>query len=190
MNQRQSNAQLTKTKVSQTAIKLFELKGFVNITVDEICAAAGVSTGTFYNVFKSKNDILNYIFEKVDTYFEEVVQPATQSGSIKERILLFFDFYADYNVQNGIRFTKSLYAVQSPLFIKLERGLLNVLRSLLADGVASQTLLLPMDIDDAVAFLLIHVRGIAYHWCLHDGKSDIRKTMHTHVEQLIKPWLV
>jgi len=68
---RQAQAQQTKDKVYQVAIELFETKGFENITVDEICKVANVSTGTFYNVFKSKYEILDRIFELADDYFNK-----------------------------------------------------------------------------------------------------------------------
>jgi AcrR family transcriptional regulator len=190
MNQRQYNAQLTKDKVYQSAIELFESKGFDNITVDEVCFNAGVSTGTFYNVFKSKNEILDIIFEKADTYFNEIVVPALQTGSTKEKILLFFDYYADYNLQCGIRFTKQLYAAQSKLFIKSGRSMQVILANLLEEGVTSQSLHLPMEIDDAVRFLFIHVRGLVYNWCLHDGEIDLKGMIQAHVGQLMDAWLI
>ena len=65
---------------------------FENITVSEICKQANVSTGTFYNVFKSKYEILNRIFELADIYFTDIVQPEIINLPYQEAILKYFDF--------------------------------------------------------------------------------------------------
>ena len=43
------------------AEKLFGLKGFSNVSVDEITARAGVAKGTFYNHFADRADVANHI---------------------------------------------------------------------------------------------------------------------------------
>lgn len=63
----------TQRKIYRKAIELIEKKGFHNITVAEICREAGVSIGSFYNCFPSKNAILDEIFKLADDYFIEVV---------------------------------------------------------------------------------------------------------------------
>ena len=46
-----------KEKIVQSAIRLMLDKGYAGTTVDEICENAGVSKGSFYHFFKSKEDI-------------------------------------------------------------------------------------------------------------------------------------
>lgn len=49
------------------ALKLFLAKGFSNTTVAEIMEGADLGTGTFYNHFRSKEDVLKYcLAEKID----------------------------------------------------------------------------------------------------------------------------
>lgn len=49
------------------ALKLFLAKGFSNTTVAEIMEGADLGTGTFYNHFQSKEDVLKYcLAEKID----------------------------------------------------------------------------------------------------------------------------
>lgn len=43
------------------AEELFGLKGFSNVSVDEITARAGVAKGTFYNHFADRADVANHI---------------------------------------------------------------------------------------------------------------------------------
>ncbi len=47
-----------KDQVAQLALDLFERKGYEQTTVDEICAAAGISRSTFFRYFPAKQDLL------------------------------------------------------------------------------------------------------------------------------------
>lgn len=56
-----------KKSISDMALQLFLAKGFSNTTVAEIMEGADLGTGTFYNHFQSKEDVLKYcLTEKID----------------------------------------------------------------------------------------------------------------------------
>ena len=50
----QQRSEETKSKIMESAIKLFSNKGFNSASVDDICAEAGISKGAFYHHFESK----------------------------------------------------------------------------------------------------------------------------------------
>lgn len=52
-----------KSLIIETATELFLKKGFYNTSIRDIIGASGVSIGTFYNYFKSKEDIFCYLYE-------------------------------------------------------------------------------------------------------------------------------
>ena len=59
MTSRQIRAEQTRAKVLEAGVKLIEEKGYSNISIKDIVAAAEVSIGTFYHYFDSK-DALYY----------------------------------------------------------------------------------------------------------------------------------
>jgi len=50
----QQRSEETRTKIIDSAIKLFSTRGFNTASVDDICAEAGISKGAFYHHFESK----------------------------------------------------------------------------------------------------------------------------------------
>jgi AcrR family transcriptional regulator len=50
----QQRSEETRTKILDSAIKLFSTRGYTAASVDDICAEAGISKGAFYHHFESK----------------------------------------------------------------------------------------------------------------------------------------
>ena len=53
----------TKQKITDAAILLYSERGFDNISMRDIASAVGITAGSIYNHFKSKQDILKGVYE-------------------------------------------------------------------------------------------------------------------------------
>jgi len=77
--------------IAEAAVKVIAREGFHNATIDKIAASAGVAVGTIYNYFSTKNDILDYIFqrefEKRKQYFLEIQKQGLHPLEQIKRIL-------------------------------------------------------------------------------------------------------
>ena len=56
----ETRAQVTREKLLKAAIKLVNRDGMKQLTVRNICDEAGLSTGSFYNLFSGKEDLISY----------------------------------------------------------------------------------------------------------------------------------
>lgn len=90
-----------KELIRTTAIELFAKKGYYNTTTPMIAEAAQISTGTIYNYFKNKEEILNYIFsvecKKCETFLanlEKADLPVT------EKFNSFIDKYYSFLLES------------------------------------------------------------------------------------------
>lgn len=54
-------SEITKKKILEGALKIFEEKGFAAATTKEIAQASGVAEGTIYKYYKSKDELLKAI---------------------------------------------------------------------------------------------------------------------------------
>jgi TetR/AcrR family transcriptional regulator, transcriptional repressor for nem operon len=64
-------------KIVQSARRLFNRRGFENVSVDQIMAAAGLTRGGFYSYFKSKSDL--YV-EALSCFFTDPNWKSTWHG--------------------------------------------------------------------------------------------------------------
>jgi AcrR family transcriptional regulator len=53
----QQRSEETRTKIIESAVKLFSNNGYNKASVDDICEEAGISKGAFYHHFKSKQEL-------------------------------------------------------------------------------------------------------------------------------------
>ena len=72
----------TRNKIMEAALELYAQRGYHNVTVDEIAAAAGVSTGIAYRYFRNKRDLL---LNSISSMAERIQQvTGTQSAQLEE----------------------------------------------------------------------------------------------------------
>ncbi|MDR3719051.1 MAG: TetR family transcriptional regulator [Bryobacteraceae bacterium] len=66
----QRKHELVRREIWNTAIRLFEERGFEPTTVEQIASAAGLSSRTFFRYFASKEDV---ILQGVETYGDDLL---------------------------------------------------------------------------------------------------------------------
>lgn len=186
MNSRSIQALKTKKKIYETSIKLFKNKGLENVTIQEIAAAANVSVGSFYNYYKSKNDILNEQFLKADVLFHEFVKCGIKGITAKERIINYMLFYIDFVNTYPLEFIKVLYSNNNTLFIKEGRAMQTLLDPIIEEGISKGEIKTNMSVTEINEYLYQAMRGLIFHWCLHDGNFDIHKRAEKYLDLLVE----
>ena len=59
MKQEQKSKE-TKEKIFAAAKRILQKNGYENLSIKNICEESGVSNGSFYHHFKTKDDLLSY----------------------------------------------------------------------------------------------------------------------------------
>jgi AcrR family transcriptional regulator len=179
-------ADSTKKRIYEIAFRLMDERGFNDTTIIEICDKAGVSIGTFYNYFSSKEEIFFDIYKKADEYFRGKVARSLERSSAGAvgKIVLFFRHYAKYNQKQGFHRTNQLYDTKNKLFIVKGRYMQELLRTIVDSGLASGEIKSDMDPDGITDFLFIACRGIVYDWCVNEAAYDLEACMDGYMQRL------
>src|SRR5215210_1896064 len=88
----------TRERILQSALGLFQKKGFDGTTTKEIARKARVAEGTIFNYFRTKEDIALYFFEKeaahVIAYFERDTR--LKRAPIEEKLFALIQRQLEY----------------------------------------------------------------------------------------------
>ena len=187
MNSRAIQAQKTKDKIYKISIKLFRSKGFDNVSIQDITKAADVSVGSFYNYYKSKNDILYQQYKAADILFNDFVNKGVPGVTNKDKIKNYMLFYIDFVLDQPYDFTKILYNNNNTLFLKKGRAMQTLLNPIIEEGINCGEITIDMNSDEIVEFLYQAMRGLIFHWCLHDGSFDLHERADKYLDIIIKP---
>ena len=105
-----NKGKLTRQKIFDVALNLFNTKGYEQTTLNDICKTAGIGTGTFYHHFTSKKDILiGYVEEEnqelIDFY------KGLDKKSYLTVLRQIIQWQTDYYLVKGKEFIAHLYSI-------------------------------------------------------------------------------
>ena len=83
----------TRDRILEAAMSLFADMGFHATTTDAVAAEAGVAVGTIYNYFRSKEEILSYIFLRASDERIRYWRGLEAVQSPSERVLAFIEWH-------------------------------------------------------------------------------------------------
>ena len=151
-SRRQLQAEQTKDNLFIAAVELLTEKDFDDITIRDIVARAQVSIGTFYNYYSTKMEVFYETYRIADHYFTETVAPLLSQGTVLERIMAFFDYYAHYSSDlTDMRMTKLLYNPDNTFFSRdPHQGMVGVLIGILQQGLEEGALVGGESADEMV----------------------------------------
>lgn len=174
---RRSQAQETRRAILEAAAQLSRQGGFDKMTIRDVCAAAGVTTGAFYHHFSSKNDLLKQGFTSVDVYLEKALDACPELPPLK-RLEALVSLYARFMEEQGWE-TISLYyrrrlADPETDPISPDRYTLRAMAECLTQ-LSEQGILSPAHSPEWTAeFFFRHFRGVVIDWALHRGSYPLR----------------
>lgn len=180
MNKRELQRLETRQRLQDTAIDLFTRKGFTNVSVDDICEKVGVSKGTFYYYFKTKDQVLLEEFLKIDQFLVETVESFSKKHDsptkiLEEMFMAGFGYVSDI----GVKTLKVIYSSEIDPARKKKgmaspkRPLYSLIEKLVGEGREQGELRSDMSVETMTDLWVRFYRGIMYEWCVENGKFDL-----------------
>lgn len=86
--------EITRKKIQETALKLFESLGYEKTTMNRIAVETEIGVGTLYNYYPSKAELLFSIIESnLESYIFELEEVVNSEITLREAIKEFFNIY-------------------------------------------------------------------------------------------------
>lgn len=194
MEELSRTAQKTKNAVRESALRLFDEKGFDSVTIEEITQKAGVAKGSFYTYFSTKSDIIVDEFLKIDAYYESwAAGNLRRYKTGREKLLAFTRAQMKY-VRDvvGNHNLKILYANQvvqrgaDKILTTNERQWFKIIRAVIAEGQERGEFRADLDADRLAVLFNRSARAVLLDWCIRDAEFDLVK----EGEAFIRDWLL
>lgn len=167
----------TRQKLIDAIIRLAQQKRYENITVQEICRSAGVSNGSFYHQFGTKDELVMAAYQNIDGLLtEEFVAgnrrlPPFQAldrllrsylSYIQQRVGLIIAQYYQVLLNHP---TRSRYSLDRPYCLEIRHILDQARREeLIAESEDSEFL---------TAAIMRLMRGLLFDWVIRGGQCDL-----------------
>lgn len=196
LTKRQQQAMETKQLLFDTAVSLFNEKGYDNVTVEEITSRAGVAKGSFYTYFHSKSDIVIEEFRNIDDYYKRYERNLARHKSATKRLLSFTRAQLRYVRDDvGIRLLKLLYAnnitisdAQS-ILIDTSRYLHEIMGKIISYGQETGEFRADISVDELALYVNRSMRSVFLDWAIsNDGFDLVTEGLH-YCETILCPAL-
>ena len=194
LSKQQQKSKETKERIFQAAKEILQTNGYENLSIKNICEVAGVSNGSFYHHFKSKDDLLSYHVEEQPSVNPELLDIPSDKEDAKEAIVGVYLNYASYCYVLGVDFIAGYYHTKNEALnpdIRTERPYpIVTVQTYLEKAVAANAIQLKLSIEEVVTDIRMLVIGNAFEWALRNGEVDMKENIRRSISHYLDGVLV
>jgi AcrR family transcriptional regulator len=181
-----------KEKITEYSIKLFEKKGFSETSIQDIVDSIGVTKGSFYYYFSSKEELLmdihlRYIDELLSRQEQILADQSTSKQKLFDIVYMLISSIKSKGASAKIFFREMRHlsdARLAQIIAKRDEFRLNVER-LIREGIENGEL--RKDLNPViVTFGILGAANWSYQWFNPDGKVSDREVAEIFVEMILK----
>ena len=181
ISRQQQKSRETKEKIFQAANRNMQKKGYEELSIKNICEEAGVSNGSFYHHFKTKDDLLSYYIEDQPKIDPDLLELPDSVAGVKEGIIQVYMNYVKYCRELGVEFVSEYYDTKNQALnaaIRMERPypivtVQNYVEKAEQAGIVS----LNVGIEEFTTDIRMIVIGNVFEWCVKHGEADFEGNM-------------
>lgn len=176
LSKQQLKSKETKGRIFRAAKTILQKQGYEQLSIKNICEEAGVSNGSFYHHFKTKDDLLSYYIEEQPSINPDLLEPPEDAEETKIAIIHVYLNYAEYCRELGVEFMANYYTPKNQALnpsIRTERPypiitVEHYLQKAIDAGIVTPTI----PLEDICTDIRMLVIGNVFEWCLHNGDTD------------------
>lgn len=186
LSKQQQKSMETKARIFAAAKHILQKKGYEQLSIKNICEEAGVSNGSFYHHFKTKDDLLSYYIEEQPSINPDLLDLPSDSSEAKKAIIYVYLNYVHYCEELGVEFMSNYYTPKNQSLNPVSRTerpypivtVRNYMQKCLDAGIISPK----HSLDDIATDIRMIVIGNVFEWCLMEGSADFEGNMKRSLE--------
>lgn len=181
ISRQQQKSRETKEKIFQAAKRILQKKGYEELSIKNICEEAGVSNGSFYHHFKTKDDLLSYYIEDQPKIDPDLLELPDNVEGVKAGIIQVYMNYVKYCRELGVEFMSEYYDTKNQALnaaIRMERPYpIITVQKYVEKAEQAGVVSLNVSIEEFTTDIRMIVIGNVFEWCLRSGEADFEGNM-------------
>lgn len=167
----------TQRKLLDAVMELAHQKNYDTITVQEICAAAGVSTGSFYHQFGSKDGLVRKAYQRIDWLLTEELIESCGSLPPVEALNHLLRRYVDFIRQEVgpliAQYYKALLSGPPGPRYDLDRPYCREIRNILTRAMEQNLITGRFSPEYLTNTVMRTMRGLLFDWVIQGMDYDL-----------------
>ena len=192
LSKQQLKSKETKAKIFRAAKHILQKQGYEQLSIKNICEEAGVSNGSFYHHFKTKDDLLSYYIEEQPSINPDLLDMPRNAAEAKAAIIQVYLNYVHYCQDLGVEFMSNYYTPKNQSlnpWIRTERPYpIVTVHNYLKKAIDADIIKPDLDLEDITTDIRMIVIGNVFEWCLKSGEADfegnMRRTLRIYLDGL------
>lgn len=180
----------TRKKLLDAVIQLAREKTYEAITVQDICRRAGVSTGSFYHQFGSKDDLVMATKDMVDALLTEElidqIQPLPPLQALDRLLRRYVTFIRDEIGPVLAQYYRVLLDHPDVPIRDAERAYCQAVRDTLIRAAQDGLLTSGLPVDALAEMAMRLMRGLFMDWLLRAGDYDLMDRYETEFRLFLR----
>lgn len=181
ISRQRQKSRVTREKIFQAAKRILQKKGYEELSIKNICEEAGVSNGSFYHHFKTKDDLLSYYIEEQPQIDPDLLELPDSVAGVKKGIIQVYMNYVRYCRELGVEFMAEYYDTKNQALnasIRTERPYpIVTVQTYVEKAVEAGVVRLDVQIDEFTTDIRMIVIGNVFEWCIKHGEADFEGNM-------------
>ena len=185
---REKKSAETKEKIYRSAELLFRDYGLDNVSLNSIISHAGVSKGSFYSHFDSKDsleaDFIADTISRMDLSYETVITEKAPAdvmfSSLLEKISQNITEFLGYTLVKTACIIQIRKSMNHEMLLKFNQGLYGAVYKIINTGI-EQSEFITGDAAETIANdIVITIRGFVFEWVVRYPDMDLNACMQKH----------
>ncbi len=181
LSKQQLKSKETKAKIFRAAKQILRKQGYERLSIKNICEEAGVSNGSFYHHFKTKDDLLSYYIEEQPSINPDLLDLPKNVEDAKNTIVEVYRNYVQYCQELGVEFMANYYTPKNqslnPLIRTARPYPILTVQNYLQKAIDAGILTIEQDLESITTDIRMIVIGNVFEWCLKNGEADFEGNM-------------
>lgn len=191
LTKQQQKSKSTKDKIVRATRRILHDKGYEALSVKNICYESGVSNGSFFHHFKTKEDLLAYYMKEHPGIDPDRLEMPNDADEFKIAVIHVYLSYAAYCREFGIDFISGCYnpANQSLNMKNGNNSSFPVIENYCRRCVEAKVIELKINPEELSKDIRLIVTGNIFEWCITNGEADfegnIRRTVGNYLDSTV-----